>query len=127
MNLRGKASVQILPNQSRQDECQLNRHRPPKKGLLVQGARRIWGTLQTTSVRAVNNAISSLTNIPAKLTTIKMKYKVINNPSSQHIHRWFILRADETLLQDLENCWDSVALQTNGSTHLSYNTYLLRL
>ena len=57
----------------------------------VYGARRIWGTLSTTTVRAVEKAINGLTTIPAGKLTLKRKYKIAkdnSNPTNKRVVRW---------------------------------------
>ena len=41
----------------------------------VPDARRIWGTLKTTTTRAVEKVIGSLTKVPTSELKIKRKYK----------------------------------------------------
>ena len=49
---------------------------PPKKGVLIQGACRIWGTL-----RAINNAISSQYPNHVNYYQKQSIYKVVHNIS----------------------------------------------
>jgi len=62
--------------------------------------------------------VAALTSIPYKRLVIKRKYKYIHSsPSSPRTQRtqrwWFVVRGDESLLQELDGCWNSVALQTS--------------
>ena len=77
----------------------------------VAGARKVWGTLRSTTVSAVANAICSVTSIPTTDITIKRKFK--SRPNDNRIKRWwFVLRGEESALQNLEGCWNQLQLQT---------------
>ena len=78
----------------------------------VLGARKVWGTLRSTTVSAVANAICSVTNIPTTDISIKRKFK--SRPNDNRVKRWwFVLRGEESTLQKLEGCWNQLQLQTN--------------
>ena len=46
-----------------------------RKSVKAVGARKIWGTLKTTTSAAVKNALSSLTKVSCSDLQIKRKYK----------------------------------------------------
>ena len=78
----------------------------------ADGARKIWGTLKTTTCTAVRNAISSVTKVSSSNLQIKRKYKLShNNPDT--VTKWlFVVRGEETVLLELEREWNSIAMQT---------------
>lgn len=77
----------------------------------VLGARKVWGTLRSTTVSAVSNAIRSVTNIPTADISVKRKFK--SRPDDNRIKRWwFVIRGEESTLQNLEGCWNQLELQT---------------
>ena len=79
--------------------------------IAVSGARKVWGTLRATTVSAVANAICSVTNIPTADISIKRKFK--SRPDDNRVKRWwFVLRGEESTLQNLEGCWNQLELQT---------------
>ena len=53
----------------------------------------------------------SLSSLSSDNLSIKRKYKNINSSSAQRW--WFVVRADEPLLQKLDSQWDTIALQTS--------------
>ena len=55
--------------------------------------------------------ISSLSSLSSDNLLIKRKYKNVNSSSAQRW--WFVVRADEPLLQELDSQWDTIALQTS--------------
>ena len=55
--------------------------------------------------------ISSLSSLSSDNLLIKIKYKNVNSSSAQKW--WFVVRADEPLLQELDSQWDTIALQTS--------------
>ena len=75
----------------------------------INGVRRVWGTLKTTTTGAVKNALSLVPEIPANTIVVKRKYKV----REKNVTRWwFNLRASEETLQQLESHWQRVQIQT---------------
>ena len=99
-----------------------SRQHPPsrrkKEGIPISGARRIWRTHDSTTTRAVRKAIANLTSVPVDDLKIKRKYKTAgNDPSSTAAKRvirwWFVVRANEKILQQLDGDWHKVALQTD--------------
>ena len=60
---------------SQQQRTVQRRPQLPMQGISVPGARRIWGTLKTTTTRAVENVISTLTKVSGSELKIKRNYK----------------------------------------------------
>ena len=97
------------------------RHRPArrrKEGVPICGARRIWRTHDSTTTRVVRKAIANLTSVSVDDLKIKRKYKTAENVSSSTapkriIRWWFVVRANESILQQLDGEWHKVALQTD--------------
>ena len=79
------------------------------------GARKIWGTLKSTTARAVERAISTIAKIPFKDFSVKRKFKNIQGDHNRRrIARWwFVVRAEESILQELTESWNAIAIQTN--------------
>ena len=75
----------------------------------MEGARRVWGTMKHTTTKTIKNAISRF----CKIEGLSIRRKVRNNPSTQKESWWFVIHADEVLLNELESKWDSVNLQTS--------------
>ena len=89
----------------------LLQHATVKNGprVRVEGARRVWGTMKHTTTKTIKNAISRF----CKIESLSVRRKVRNNPSTQKESWWFVIHADEVLLNELESKWDSVNLQTS--------------
>ena len=79
----------------------------PRARTKVDGARRIWGTMNQTSVKTVQNAISRFCKMDG--LSIKRKTKTGTSKSSW----WFVVHADEKVLCDLESKWDEIHLHTS--------------
>ena len=75
----------------------------------MEGARRVWGTMKHTTTKTIKNAISRFCNIEG----LSIRRKTRNNPSTQKESWWFVIHADEVLLNELESKWDLVNLQTS--------------
>ena len=76
------------------------------------GARKIWGTLKTTTSAAVKNALSSLTKVSCSDLQIKRKYKSSCRNPDTVAKWWFVIRGEENKLQELEGEWRATAIQT---------------
>ena len=79
-----------------------------KRRVKVVGARKVWGTLYTTTSLAVRNVISNIAKNPTEQLVIKRKYK--ENPNSRKVSKWwFVIRGEENLLQQLQLKWQAVS------------------
>ena len=86
----------------------------------ISGARRIWGTLKTTSCAAVSNSLKCLTSFSDQIK-VKRKYKNAHDNHAVVKKWWFILRGSEEHLRQLENEWDPVANHTNWKLESAYH------
>lgn len=90
-------------------------NRPSKR---IEGKRKIWGTMKTTSVAAVKNSLKVITKIESDSLSIKRKYKTCTSGDGDTVRVskwWFVVSGDEDFLQQLQKEWPSVKLQTNWS------------
>ena len=82
----------------------------------LKGARKVWGTLKSTTTGVITNALKLVHEIPSGSVTVKRKYKSLNGKDCDKGHVvtkwWFILRGDEEVLQLLERKWSVIAIQT---------------
>ena len=79
--------------------------------VVIEGARRLWGTHKETSPTAVRKAIARLCReYDSSRLRIRRKTKIHEN---NRISWWFILRDSEGSLKELENSWELIQLQTN--------------
>lgn len=83
-----------------------------RKSVKAVGARKIWGTLKTTTSAAVKNALSSLTKVSCSDLQIKRKYKSSHRNPDTVAKWWFVIRGEENKLQELEGEWRAIAIQT---------------
>ena len=65
--------------------------------------------MKHTTTKTIKNAISRFCNIEG----LSIRRKTRNNPSTQKENWWFVIHADEVLLNELESKWDLVNLQTS--------------
>ena len=77
----------------------------------VEGSRKVWGTMRSTTAPAIINAIRSLSVVDVSKLIIRCKYKT--SPTKRQTKWWFVIRGEENLLTILEEQWHSIALQTN--------------
>ena len=88
-----------------------DRTKPLKKRIPVINARRIWGTLKSTTCSAVTGAIRRLTpGMVNENLTIKRKFKA----SQEGLTRkwWFMVHGDKSSVELLQNEWPKIATQT---------------
>ncbi len=90
------------------DGDHVHKHRVP-----VKGARKVWGTLRSTTKVAVENAIKNLTNTSTKGLVVKRKFKTACNDASRVTKWWFVIRGEESVLEELQKEWPTIALQTS--------------
>ena len=83
-----------------------------RKSVKAVGARKIWGTLKTTTSAAVKNALSSLIKVSCSDLQIKRKYKSSRRNPNTVAKWWFVIRGEENKLQELEGEWRAIAIQT---------------
>ena len=89
---------------------------PPPQREKVVGARRIWGTMKTTTVATVTSALSRLTSVGGKLQ-IRCTFKTT---TSNHSRWWFVVRGSEEDLCNLDNEWDRINHQTPWELEVCY-------
>ena len=82
----------------------------PRSRIPLKGARKIWGTLRHTTTLAVQNTLKALTKCSSGLT-IKRKFKTADR--NQVTKWWFVLRGEEQLLEQLQEKWPAVSVQTS--------------
>ncbi len=82
-----------------------------KKRIPVENARKVWGTLRSTTCPVIINAIKQLTSAPlgARLT-VRRKFKTSQNGTIKKW--WFVVRGDKSDTELLEKEWPKIALQT---------------
>ena len=90
----------------------------PSKRELVPGARRIWGTMRTCTVPTVVNSIARLTDVGDSALRVKRKFKT--GTAGKVTRWWYIIHVEEACLQQLENEWQKVELQTSWKLEPCY-------
>ena len=103
------------PQSGAQADRSTDKVRRPKK--VVEGKRKVWGTLRATTAIAVRNTIRAITSIDG--LDVKRKYhvqktrEVSMGPKPQLSKWWFIISGEEPVLQLLMEKWNAVSYQTN--------------
>ena len=101
----GKATNSNADGPSEQGHVHRNR-------IPVKGARKVWGTLRSTTTLAVENALKTLTSINTKGLAVKRKFKTARNDKDQVTKWWFVVRGEESVLEQLQNKWSAISVQT---------------
>ena len=68
-----------------------------------------WGTLKQCNAGAVQRAIHQFSTVPDGSIEVRRKYKTLKNAKQRW---WYVLKAEEELLQRLDGEWEGVKLQT---------------
>ena len=75
----------------------------------VTGARKIGGTMKSTTAAAVANALKTLAKSPQNALSVKRKYKI----NAKRVTRWwFVIKGEESLLEQLQSNWHLVNVHT---------------
>ena len=77
----------------------------------VNGLRKIWGTMRTTSTAVVTTTVARLLPSVAGKLQVRRKFKSL--PNGRTIRWWFLVRGDEVILQDLQKSWNAIQLHTS--------------
>ncbi len=103
---------------------QSQKNHMPKSRIPVKGARKIWGTLRHTTTLAVQNTLKALTKCCNNGLTIKRKFKATHGDRNRVTKWWFVLRGEEQLLEQLQEEWPAVSVQTSWKLEpvLSYGS-----
>ena len=75
----------------------------------VEGARRIWGTHPHATTKTIENAIERF----CKIQGLRIKRKTSQNVQSRKSSWWFVIHADESVLQQLDTSWEALSTQTS--------------
>ena len=85
--------------------------KPPRKRIPVTNARKIWGTLKSTTCATILGAIRKLApNASNETLTIKRKFKANQEGSTKKW--WFMVRGDQLSVELLQSEWPKIATQT---------------
>ena len=84
--------------------------------VVVEGARRIWGTLKNFPSTAVLGAISKLTEVKDSLQ-IRRKFKKL---TGNKMLWWFVIHCEEEILCKLDAEWEKVKFQTGWTLQKCY-------
>ena len=82
---------------------------PSRARVRVEGARRIWGTHPHATTRTVENAIERFCNVQG----LRIKRKTSRSVQSRKSSWWFVVHADEPVLRELDEKWESLSTQTS--------------
>lgn len=93
---------------------------PKRKRVPIVGARRIWGTLRTTTHIAVANTLKRFTTVDVENLRVKRKFKLATTDPRRVQKWWFMVRGNEDILQQLEASWDAIAVQTAWKLEPAY-------
>ena len=91
----------------------------PTEKVVVEGARRLWGTHQETVCTAVRKAICRLCHNYSSTQQLRIRQKTKSLPNNRLIW-WFVLHDDEDKLKTLENSWEQIQLQTDWKIEPCY-------
>ena len=107
-----------VSQQKKQSETPLEHGQPRQRRrplVPIKGARKVWNTYKFVTASAVSHAIHKITSIPAADLSIKRKFKSNDN---KVLSWWFVVPGEETILEQLDNLWEQVYLQTRWELKL---------
>ena len=108
----GFANFSRMPSKSNVDNSSVQSNKLAASGTkeVFTGVRRVWGTMKACTVPTVIKSITWLTSIGSNVQ-VKRKYKT--NDKDKVVKWWYILRAEEAVLNQLEQELEKVQLQTS--------------
>ena len=83
---------------------------------VVDGVRRVWGTMRGCSYRTVLSTLQRLTSV-AENVEVRRKFKKRGNTE---VRWWFLIRGEETVLQNLEQEWVNIENSTSWKLERCY-------
>ena len=75
----------------------------------VDGVRRIWGTLKSSTTAAVSATLKKLWPVSSSMT-VRRKFREYGDNKTRW---WFILKGEEKTLQTMEEDWERIQMHTN--------------
>lgn len=103
------ATTSVMQTLSR---TKLGKHQNPAAAWVkVDGARKVWGTLKSSTTASVKSAISRVCN--NNTVKVKRKFKVGSGTQETQARWWYVLHDSEEALVSLETNWERLALQTS--------------
>ena len=96
-------------------------HGASENGQVVDGVRRVWGTIQGCSYRTVLSTLQRLTTV-AENVEVRRKFKKRGNTE---VRWWFLIRGEETVLQKTQR-HGSLNVATNQFPSLLLSIWLLK-
>ena len=81
----------------------------PTPRVTVEGVRRIWGTHNHATTKTIENAIARFCNVQG----LRIKRKTSRNRQTRKTSWWFVIHAQESVLQELDSKWDALSTQTS--------------
>ena len=94
----------------------LSHKQSDKTKVKVEGSRKVWGTMKSTSASTMSNAIKSLSDVDVDTLTIQRKYQ--NTLTNRKSKWWFVIRGEESSLKNLDVKWEPIALHTSWKLEL---------
>ena len=110
------------PNQRRAEGSHPNPNTSPdghgtaENRQVVDGVRRVWGTMRGCSYRTVLSTLQRLTTV-AENVEVRRKFKKRGNTE---VRWWFLIRGEETVLQNLEQEWVNIENSTSWKLERCY-------
>ena len=82
-----------------------------ERGVPVENARKIWGTLKTTTCSVITSVIRKFTSKSlADSLMVKRKYKTSQDGSLKRW--WYVVRGEKPDVERLEQKWEAIAIHT---------------
>lgn len=92
------------------NKARKGRSGPSSKRTVVDGARRIWGTLRSSTTTVIKRTMSQLISMENETgLRLRRKSQKMNNGKEKW---WYVLHGEEDLLKSLDFMWEKVKLQT---------------
>ena len=92
-------------------------HQPPSVPVapadkeIVPSVRRIWGTKKDVSISTIVKTLKQHTSVGNKVAIQRKIRRIANN----RMHWWYLVRSDESVLEELDKEWEQVTSATDSA------------
>ena len=69
--------------------------------------------VRSTTTLAVEKAFKTVTSVSTKSLVVKRKFKTAHNDKDRVTKWWFVIRGEESVLEQLQKEWPTVGIQTS--------------
>ena len=87
---------------------------PQREKVKVPGVHKVWEMMKSCAENIVSNIIAQFCPAVSANRQLSIKFKTTDSASGGHIMKWwFVIHGVEDLLNELQDKWENIAVQTS--------------